>query len=664
INQGTTLSIFEKNDKIFNPELKTHIKDIIKENLISKKTEEFYKFIMKQYDEIFDSREKLRSKTELLKLRDTKEQLLREIDILSKKIETLNNNNQLITDLENEINLVQNQICEKNDYLIKLEDKKKFSDKLQNITLQFKIAKEVYFELLKNEDEFENINKKLPQLYFGKKRALEKELTEIEENLKNYNILQNQLKQKDELINSSKLTDSLMNEIEFLLQETDKIEIKLNAQNIKVSVTPLKDLTLDIKCDDKIQKEYYFNEKIDFRFNNHFNIDYKDNLLVDIEGNMSKNEYIKATGDLKSKKERLNEIYNIIGVNDINKIRSNYSDLKNIRDEKKVIDINLKNINVTKANFDKNKISNQLEVLNTKNNILSNCESTDVCNNNKELIDNDISKFENRLEFLLERKKNILKEKDSETIKQEYLSLKNELETLEQNLSNIEPKSIQIITDEILKKTKFEIDSLILQKNNKEKQKIALESSLLNIDEIINSKNQSEYNLKNIIRNIKTEEIKINSILLLKKLMEKSKNSLDESILIPLQEKITKLFSDITDNRYQNVVLSNDFNLNKLESKLFDDSLNSLSIDSISYGTKEQLSFLFRFAIASYISEKEPQIMVLDDSFVNTDKNRLKFLLELLKKYSNKVQFLIFSCKDDYNDYKEFINVIDLEKII
>ena len=57
--------------------------------------------------------------------------------------------------------------------------------------------------------------------------------------------------------------------------------------------------------------------------------------------------------------------------------------------------------------------------------------------------------------------------------------------------------------------------------------------------------------------------------------------------------------------------------------------------------------------------------MILDDSFVNTDLKRFEYILEKIKACQDKIQFLIFTCRE--NDYKNIlnsVNFINLEKLI
>ncbi|HPO49510.1 MAG TPA: AAA family ATPase [Spirochaetota bacterium] len=665
INQGETISIFDKKDKTLNQELKNHIKDVIRENIVSKKTEDFYKKILESHTDIFKLNGSLKEKTLFFTLRNEKEALVKEIESLERKIEELNKNFVLISEESEKINKLNEKIALKREYIKKLEEKKKLSDFAQRKNLEFKMLKDNYLEILKINDEIKNVETNIPKFDFFKKRALEKRKLVIEENILNYNNIDAEFRKNEDILKNSKINSALIGEIEKILLEIEKINIRLESQNMKVAIIPRKKISLSVKIDENDKQNYETDNKIEFKANKSFFMDYEDNFTLEVDKNMSKEEYLKTIKDLESKTSRLREIYDFLGKDDVKSIREDFSKWQKAFDDKKIISVKLKNFDIDRLNIEKNDLISRIEDLKDKNVDLSSVNEIDkISEYDIERLNNEILTLKNKLEYVVDRKKKILNEKKFEVLEEEYLALKSEIESIEDKLKNIEPKDIQFISDETLRKNNFELENIISEKNNAEKRKISLETSASGVGDFIKIKNQADYKLTEIIKEMKNEEVRIRAIDLLKRLLEDEKKNLEESILSPLQNRISEAFSRITEKRYENIVLSNDFALSGIENSIFDGSKNSLSFDAVSYGTKEQLSFLFRFAIAGYLSSKERQVMILDDSFVNTDKIRLKFLMELLKSNSDKIQFLIFTCKDDFQEYGDFINTIDLEKII
>jgi DNA repair exonuclease SbcCD ATPase subunit len=73
-------------------------------------------------------------------------------------------------------------------------------------------------------------------------------------------------------------------------------------------------------------------------------------------------------------------------------------------------------------------------------------------------------------------------------------------------------------------------------------------------------------------------------------------------------------------------------------------------IDILSFGTKEQMWYLFRLALGVLLSSEEKQLVVLDDPLANTDPSRMHRALQILKDKSNKLQIIVITCDvDKYN---------------
>jgi DNA repair protein SbcC/Rad50 len=69
------------------------------------------------------------------------------------------------------------------------------------------------------------------------------------------------------------------------------------------------------------------------------------------------------------------------------------------------------------------------------------------------------------------------------------------------------------------------------------------------------------------------------------------------------------------------------------------------AIDSLSYGTQEQLMLLVRLALARLLSRQgERQCVILDDPLVNTDADRQKAALAILEEAAKETQILVFTC--------------------
>jgi energy-coupling factor transporter ATP-binding protein EcfA2 len=73
---------------------------------------------------------------------------------------------------------------------------------------------------------------------------------------------------------------------------------------------------------------------------------------------------------------------------------------------------------------------------------------------------------------------------------------------------------------------------------------------------------------------------------------------------------------------------------------------NNEHYESLSLGTREQLSVLMRLAFAHVLSENNcPAVIILDDALVYSDQNRLEKMQAALKQAAESFQILILTCR-------------------
>ncbi len=86
-------------------------------------------------------------------------------------------------------------------------------------------------------------------------------------------------------------------------------------------------------------------------------------------------------------------------------------------------------------------------------------------------------------------------------------------------------------------------------------------------------------------------------------------------------------------------------------------------LDSLSFGTQEQVWCIFRLALGRLLSKEDKQLVVLDDPLVNTDPLRMHHALEILSESARDLQVVVVTCDvDKYNSLKDaaFISMENL----
>lgn len=103
-----------------------------------------------------------------------------------------------------------------------------------------------------------------------------------------------------------------------------------------------------------------------------------------------------------------------------------------------------------------------------------------------------------------------------------------------------------------------------------------------------------------------------------------------------LNEKASKILAQITNQKYIYINIEETLKMNVL------DGDRIIDVERLSRGTMEQIYFAIRMA-ATELLQKEEQPVILDDTFVYYDDERLKSTLKWLAE--NKKQVIIFTCQ-------------------
>ena len=119
------------------------------------------------------------------------------------------------------------------------------------------------------------------------------------------------------------------------------------------------------------------------------------------------------------------------------------------------------------------------------------------------------------------------------------------------------------------------------------------------------------------------------------RLLELSKD-VHKELGVKLNEKASEILSEITGGKYTMLLIDE-----KLKMSLYTGQ-RKIGIEQVSRGTIEQIYFVVRMAASELLHEEECPV-ILDDTFVFYDDQRLENTLKWLAKY--KKQVLIFTCQ-------------------
>lgn len=121
-----------------------------------------------------------------------------------------------------------------------------------------------------------------------------------------------------------------------------------------------------------------------------------------------------------------------------------------------------------------------------------------------------------------------------------------------------------------------------------------------------------------------------------------------------LKNAISENFSYVTGGRYTEVLIDEDMNISVISA----DNNEIVEISSLSGGTLDQLYISLRLGLSNLISSNKKIPLILDDSFIQYDEERLEKSLEILDKEKNRRQVILFTCQ---KREKELLNKLQIE---
>ena len=175
--------------------------------------------------------------------------------------------------------------------------------------------------------------------------------------------------------------------------------------------------------------------------------------------------------------------------------------------------------------------------------------------------------------------------------------------------------------------------------------RVKWEIERLSTDSRLRKERKKQY--KELATKLEEEEREIESIELAITYIERISSELSggfEELLSPIISKYCEL---LTDDKYSSVVIDDKFDIMVLENDRY------VSIDSLSTGTVEQIFLAIKLAIIDMVDNKKKLPIILDDTFVCYDDNRLQCTLKALSDIKDR-QIIIFTCqKREHNILKE-----------
>jgi DNA repair exonuclease SbcCD ATPase subunit len=151
-------------------------------------------------------------------------------------------------------------------------------------------------------------------------------------------------------------------------------------------------------------------------------------------------------------------------------------------------------------------------------------------------------------------------------------------------------------------------------------------------------------------------ERKALALKLLNQVLTDAEREAKDQFLEPVLEKLQPHLQTVFPGA-QIILDNHEVEISRLKRNGVEENYNSLSV-----GTREQLSVLMRLSIACLMKEKgQPCVVVLDDALVYSDDGRIAKMKEVMQEVAAKTQLIVLTCRlRDYADL-EGANILKLQ---
>lgn len=247
-----------------------------------------------------------------------------------------------------------------------------------------------------------------------------------------------------------------------------------------------------------------------------------------------------------------------------------------------------------------------------------------------------------------------------EELKEVWREARRRKDELEDDLEQMKPEGEEVTGDTIdaLKSSRDDLEKRISEKEMSIRElKGSIGKTSDGLHEMIRDKEEEIEREKRKLESAKKET---RAHELLRLTFTEAKEETSSEYLEPIRKKVGARLREMTEDRYTRADLDSDLTPTSAVR-----SLRNTEADSgdLSYGTKEQLSFLTRLAMAEIASRNDRIPVIFDDSLVNTDPQRMEYMRKYLSEAAAKAQIIIFTCNKDQYQFDGDYNRIELDPL-
>ena len=560
-----------------------------------KKTQEYEKQVDITVNKISSAEEKLEKKQQFITshkdaLKDARQRknLEMQCDKLKYQFETLNKIFSKWPKLENQIVGLK-------------EEKNKIEADLQNITSELENASQR--DSLKSiEEKYKNAD-----IIVEKVHAIENKLKELKKIT------------ADDINLATKLEDQIKNN-----------KIRIEAQKLKLNLHAKEIVQLQLKhgMAEAATISLQENSTKDFELSGNFDIETSGLKISVFSGNENITELNKQ---IETWNKEFKEHLSRFSVSNIHALQSLYNSYKEMEAELKQMNSNLETV-LGDSTFEELKRQTQA----AKNIPLA--RETNLLRGLKAGFDSEIkTKYEKIKELEAELNELNLNYTSHENLSATILEIKQLLKEAEKTLNSLLPlpsgfNSAEEFIDKF-EKISEECKLLTEEFNN-----LRIHRAELDNDKPLYSTEELTAEIDIAQKDFDRMKREGLAILKIKSKADRLIRSTETETYLPLQQKISKYFEEITDQKYHEVLLEGTLPVR------IENNNKGFELQQLSKGTMDALALATRLGMAEIYLEKKDGFLIIDDPLVDLDEKRQKSAARTIQNFSKNKQVIVFTC--------------------
>ena len=214
-----------------------------------------------------------------------------------------------------------------------------------------------------------------------------------------------------------------------------------------------------------------------------------------------------------------------------------------------------------------------------------------------------------------------------------------------EKLQQIETQNIDLSAD--FETIKLEFDRLISDISEKKSLLAALQTEVKSLQSSTENTEVLNAQLKNLYAKTLSQKEFCEATDIALQTLQESYTEVRSGYSIVLEKNAGEIFSLLTNQKYSNMSVSDDFDINVNEQNVF----GSHDIAYLSSGTEDQAYLSLRLALSKLLCNQNENLpILLDDALTQYDDTRMKNASVFLKSYSAENQIIMFTCHKNIYD--------------